>query len=110
MRRHNAGTEVLPAKFTLSMRDWSEFNLEFERYRKSRRRSFVCPDYLEFLIRKFAEDSQLGVAGTPFTEEAVTTPPKTASKGKTMSPVGASCSGERALRRSEDMFQMPPVV
>jgi glycosyltransferase involved in cell wall biosynthesis len=27
------------------------------------------PDYLEFLIGKFAEDPQLGVAGTPFTEE-----------------------------------------
>jgi Glycosyltransferases, probably involved in cell wall biogenesis len=26
------------------------------------------PDYLEFLIGKFAEDPQLGVAGTPFTE------------------------------------------
>jgi glycosyltransferase involved in cell wall biosynthesis len=26
------------------------------------------PDYLEFLIRKFAEDPRLGVAGTPFTE------------------------------------------
>jgi hypothetical protein len=26
------------------------------------------PEYLEFLIRKFAEDSTLGVAGTPFTE------------------------------------------
>jgi glycosyltransferase involved in cell wall biosynthesis len=27
------------------------------------------PDYLEFLIGKFAEDPQLGVAGTPFTED-----------------------------------------
>src|SRR5262245_46607239 len=27
------------------------------------------PDYLEFLMRKFAEDPKLGVAGTPFTEE-----------------------------------------
>ena len=27
------------------------------------------PDYLEFLIRKFSDDPQLGVAGTPFTEE-----------------------------------------
>jgi biofilm PGA synthesis N-glycosyltransferase PgaC len=27
------------------------------------------PDYLGFLMRKFAEDPQLGVAGTPFTEE-----------------------------------------
>jgi len=27
------------------------------------------PDYLEFLIRKFAEDPRLGVAGTPFTED-----------------------------------------
>ena len=26
------------------------------------------PDYLEFLVRKFSEDSQLGVAGTPFLE------------------------------------------
>jgi glycosyltransferase involved in cell wall biosynthesis len=26
------------------------------------------PDYLEFLIQKFAEDPRLGVAGTPFTE------------------------------------------
>ncbi len=26
------------------------------------------PDYLEFLVRKFAEDPQLGVAGTPFIE------------------------------------------
>jgi Glycosyltransferases, probably involved in cell wall biogenesis len=26
------------------------------------------PDYLEFLLRKFAEDPKLGVAGTPFTE------------------------------------------
>jgi len=26
-------------------------------------------DYLEFLIRKFSDDPQLGVAGTPFTEE-----------------------------------------
>jgi glycosyltransferase involved in cell wall biosynthesis len=26
------------------------------------------PDYLEFLIRKFSDDPQLGVAGTPFTE------------------------------------------
>jgi glycosyltransferase involved in cell wall biosynthesis len=26
-------------------------------------------DYLEFLLRKFAEDPQLGVAGTPFTED-----------------------------------------
>jgi glycosyltransferase involved in cell wall biosynthesis len=29
--------------------------------------SFDC-DYLEFLMRKFAEDPKLGVAGTPFTE------------------------------------------
>jgi glycosyltransferase involved in cell wall biosynthesis len=28
------------------------------------------PDYLEFLIRKFAEDPKLGVAGTPFTENS----------------------------------------
>jgi poly-beta-1,6-N-acetyl-D-glucosamine synthase len=28
------------------------------------------PDYLEFLMRKFAEDPRLGVAGTPFTEGA----------------------------------------
>ena len=27
------------------------------------------PDYLEFLIRKFSEDPELGVAGTPFTED-----------------------------------------
>jgi glycosyltransferase involved in cell wall biosynthesis len=27
------------------------------------------PDYLEFLLGKFAEDPQLGVAGTPFTED-----------------------------------------
>lgn len=27
------------------------------------------PDYLEFLMQKFAEDSKLGVAGTPFTED-----------------------------------------
>ena len=27
------------------------------------------PDYLEFLIRKFSDDPQLGVAGTPFTED-----------------------------------------
>jgi len=27
------------------------------------------PDYLEFLMRKFSEDEQLGVAGTPFVEE-----------------------------------------
>jgi poly-beta-1,6-N-acetyl-D-glucosamine synthase len=27
------------------------------------------PDYLEFLIQKFAEDPGLGVAGTPFTED-----------------------------------------
>jgi glycosyltransferase involved in cell wall biosynthesis len=27
------------------------------------------PDYIEFLIRKFAEDPRLGVAGTPFTED-----------------------------------------
>ena len=27
------------------------------------------PDYLEFLIGKFAEDPKLGVAGTPFTED-----------------------------------------
>jgi poly-beta-1,6-N-acetyl-D-glucosamine synthase len=27
------------------------------------------PDYFEFLISKFAEDSKLGVAGTPFTED-----------------------------------------
>jgi glycosyltransferase involved in cell wall biosynthesis len=27
------------------------------------------PDYLEFLTRKFSDDPQLGVAGTPFTEE-----------------------------------------
>jgi biofilm PGA synthesis N-glycosyltransferase PgaC len=28
------------------------------------------PEYLEFLIGKFAEDPRLGVAGTPFTEDA----------------------------------------
>jgi biofilm PGA synthesis N-glycosyltransferase PgaC len=27
------------------------------------------PDYLEFLLQKFAEDLRLGVAGTPFTED-----------------------------------------
>jgi glycosyltransferase involved in cell wall biosynthesis len=27
------------------------------------------PDYMEFVIRKFADDPRLGVAGTPFTEE-----------------------------------------
>ena len=27
------------------------------------------PDYLDFLMQKFAEDSKLGVAGTPFTED-----------------------------------------
>jgi glycosyltransferase involved in cell wall biosynthesis len=27
------------------------------------------PDYLEFLMRKFSEDPELGVAGTPFTED-----------------------------------------
>jgi glycosyltransferase involved in cell wall biosynthesis len=27
------------------------------------------PDYLEFLMRKFSEDPNLGVAGTPFTEQ-----------------------------------------
>ena len=26
------------------------------------------PDYMEFLMRKFSEDSRLGVAGTPFTQ------------------------------------------
>jgi biofilm PGA synthesis N-glycosyltransferase PgaC len=29
-------------------------------------------DYFEFLLRKFAEDRQLGVAGTPFSEDGVT--------------------------------------
>lgn len=28
-----------------------------------------APDYMEFLLQKFAEDPQLGVAGTPFTED-----------------------------------------
>src|SRR5215475_12821945 len=28
------------------------------------------PDYVAFLLQKFQENSQLGVAGTPFTEEA----------------------------------------
>jgi glycosyltransferase involved in cell wall biosynthesis len=28
------------------------------------------PDYLEFLVRRFAENSRLGVAGTPFIEDA----------------------------------------
>ena len=27
------------------------------------------PDYMEFLMRKFAEDPELGVAGTPFTQD-----------------------------------------
>ena len=27
------------------------------------------PDYMEFLLQKFAEDPQLGVAGTPFTQD-----------------------------------------
>src|SRR4030095_7565931 len=27
------------------------------------------PDYLEFLMQKFEEDPELGVAGTPFTED-----------------------------------------
>ena len=27
------------------------------------------PDYMEFLMRKFADDAELGVAGTPFTED-----------------------------------------
>ena len=27
------------------------------------------PDYLEFLMERFSEDSKLGVAGTPFTED-----------------------------------------
>jgi poly-beta-1,6-N-acetyl-D-glucosamine synthase len=27
------------------------------------------PDYMEFLMRKFSEDAELGVAGTPFTQE-----------------------------------------
>jgi glycosyltransferase involved in cell wall biosynthesis len=30
------------------------------------------PDYFEFLLSKFAEDPQLGVAGTPFAEDGVT--------------------------------------
>ena len=41
------------------------------------------PDYLEFLNGKFAEDPRLGVAGTPFTEEAVTTLPGIASRVRT---------------------------
>ena len=31
-----------------------------------------CPDYFEFLLDKFGEDLQLGVAGTPFEEEGTT--------------------------------------
>jgi glycosyltransferase involved in cell wall biosynthesis len=27
-----------------------------------------APDYMEFLVRKFSEDSKLGIAGTPFTQ------------------------------------------
>jgi glycosyltransferase involved in cell wall biosynthesis len=27
------------------------------------------PDYMQFLLRKFADDAELGVAGTPFTQE-----------------------------------------
>jgi biofilm PGA synthesis N-glycosyltransferase PgaC len=33
--------------------------------------SFV-PDYFEFLLSKFADDAQLGIAGTPFEEEGAT--------------------------------------
>jgi biofilm PGA synthesis N-glycosyltransferase PgaC len=32
----------------------------------------VDPDYFEFLLGKFASDSHLGIAGTPFAEDGVT--------------------------------------
>jgi len=39
-------------------------------------------DYLDFLIRKFAEDSLLGVAGTPFTENSGYDSPRDSFEGE----------------------------
>ena len=62
--------EVLPARFTPLTQAWSELrSLEFDVIGNLDADLSFDPDYLEFLIGKFAEDPQLGVAGTPFTED-----------------------------------------
>ena len=65
------------------------------------------PDYLEFLMEKFAEDPRLGVAGTPFSR-MVTTQPGIALKAKTMLPAGVSCFGASASRKSAAISVIRP--
>ena len=50
------------------------------------------PDYLEFLMRKFSEDPNLGVAGTPLLRMVAMIRPETASRVRIMFPVDASFS------------------
>ena len=62
--------EVLLERFTLSMQVWNGFeSLEFEVIGNLDADLSFEPDYLHFLIGKFAADPRLGVAGTPFTED-----------------------------------------
>ena len=49
--------------------EWAQQSLEFEVIGNLDADLSFDPGYLEFLIGKFAEDLQLGVAGTPFTED-----------------------------------------
>jgi glycosyltransferase involved in cell wall biosynthesis len=50
--------------------EWAQQSLEFEVIGNLDADLSFDPEYLEFLIGKFAEDPRLGVAGTPFTEDS----------------------------------------
>ena len=57
------------------------------------------PEYLGFLIGKFAEDPRLGVAGTPFTEDDGYDTARDSFEGETTSLADASFSGGSVLRK-----------
>lgn len=57
VRAFNAGLERVQGSIEVEVIGNLDADLSFDR------------EYLEFLMRKFAEDPRLGVAGTPFTED-----------------------------------------
>ena len=65
------------------------------------------PDYLEFVLGKFAEDPELGIAGTPFTEAGYDSS-RDILKGRITSPALVSCFVIAAFRILAAMLRIRP--
>jgi hypothetical protein len=68
------------------------------------------PDYMGFLLARFAEAPRLGVAGTPFTQDGGYDSTRDSFEGENYVAGPASCSAPRVSRTSAGTCRIRPAA